>query len=88
MQDRSAAKELDQWIEQLMECKQLTENQVKTLCEQVRIHRIDPHSQSFLLLQCRGFEHQLEACFCYLSLMFPMFILFLFGVFSIAGENS
>ena len=34
--DRAAAKELDQWIEQLYECKQLTENQVKTLCEKVR----------------------------------------------------
>lgn len=29
-------KELDQWIDQLMECKQLAENQVKTLCEKVR----------------------------------------------------
>lgn len=28
-------KELDQWIEQLNECKQLAENQVKTLCEKV-----------------------------------------------------
>ena len=35
MEDRSAAKELDQWIEQLNECKQLTENQVKILCEKV-----------------------------------------------------
>lgn len=34
-EDRSAAKELDQWIEQLNECKQLSENQVKTLCEKV-----------------------------------------------------
>jgi len=30
-----SVKELDQWIEQLNECKQLTENQVKTLCEKV-----------------------------------------------------
>ena len=29
-------KELDGWIEQLMECKQLTENQVKTLCEKAK----------------------------------------------------
>ena len=33
--DRSSAKELDQWIEQLNDCKQLSENQVKTLCEKV-----------------------------------------------------
>ena len=33
--DRTSAKELDQWVEQLMQCKQLTENQVKTLCEKV-----------------------------------------------------
>jgi len=37
MEDRSSCKELDQWIEQLMECKQLTENQVKALCEKVNI---------------------------------------------------
>ena len=28
-------KDLDEWIEQLNECKQLSENQVKTLCEKV-----------------------------------------------------
>ena len=35
--DRATAKELDQWIEQLYECKQLSEPQVKTLCEKVII---------------------------------------------------
>lgn len=35
VEDRAAAKDLDQWIEQLNDCKQLTENQVKTLCEKV-----------------------------------------------------
>lgn len=35
VEDRASAKELDQWIEQLNECKQLSENQVKTLCEKV-----------------------------------------------------
>ena len=29
-------KDLDQWIEQLMECKQLTEPQVRQLCEKAR----------------------------------------------------
>ena len=29
-------KDLDQWIEQLMECKQLTESQVKQLCDKAR----------------------------------------------------
>lgn len=33
--DKSALKELDGWIEQLMECKQLAENNVKTLCDKV-----------------------------------------------------
>jgi len=33
--DRAAAKELDQWVEQLMDCKPLTEAQVKTLCDKV-----------------------------------------------------
>lgn len=36
MDDKASSKELDQWIEQLNECKQLTENQVKTLCDKVR----------------------------------------------------
>lgn len=39
--DRAAAKELDQWIEQLMDCKPLTEAQVKTLCEKVDINHTD-----------------------------------------------
>lgn len=33
--DKTNAKDLEQWIEQLMECKQLSEAQVKTLCEKV-----------------------------------------------------
>lgn len=37
MEDKSFTKELDQWIEQLNECKQLTENQVRTLCEKVSV---------------------------------------------------
>jgi len=38
--DRSGAKELDAWIEQLYDCKQLSEAQVKTLCEKV----VTPHA--------------------------------------------
>lgn len=37
IEDKAALKELDAWIEQLNECKQLTENQVKTLCDKVRM---------------------------------------------------
>lgn len=37
MEDKASLKELDQWIEQLNECKQLTESQVKTLCDKVNI---------------------------------------------------
>jgi len=36
MEDKASLKELDQWIEQLNDCKQLTESQVKTLCDKVR----------------------------------------------------
>ncbi|KAJ8972429.1 hypothetical protein NQ317_012447 [Molorchus minor] len=36
MDDKAFCKELDQWIEQLNECKQLTENQVKTLCDKAK----------------------------------------------------
>ncbi|KAI4456088.1 serine/threonine-protein phosphatase pp2a-related [Holotrichia oblita] len=35
MDEKAVWKELDQWIEQLNDCKQLTENQVKTLCDKV-----------------------------------------------------
>jgi serine/threonine-protein phosphatase 2A catalytic subunit len=35
MEDKTTLKELDQWIEQLNECKQLTEIQVKALCDKV-----------------------------------------------------
>lgn len=37
MDEKASCKELDQWIEQLNDCKQLSENQVKTLCEKVMI---------------------------------------------------
>ena len=33
--EKSYLKELDGWVEQLMECKQLQEIHVKTLCEKV-----------------------------------------------------
>lgn len=35
MEDKATLKDLDQFIEQLNECKQLTETQVKTLCDKV-----------------------------------------------------
>lgn len=35
MDEKAFTKDLDQWIEQLNECKQLSEGQVKTLCEKV-----------------------------------------------------
>lgn len=37
MEDKAALKELDQWIDSLNECNQLTESQVKTLCDKVRL---------------------------------------------------
>ena len=33
MEDRVVAKELDEWISKLEDCKQLEETQVKVLCE-------------------------------------------------------
>lgn len=33
--DKTSLKELDQWVEQLYECKPLAEVQVKTLCDKV-----------------------------------------------------
>lgn len=37
MEDKATTKDLDQWIEQLNECNQLTETQVRTLCDKVRM---------------------------------------------------
>lgn len=37
MEDKTFTKELDQWIEQLNDCKQLNESQVRTLCEKVSL---------------------------------------------------
>ena len=36
MEDKVQAKELDQWIASLEECKQLEESQVKVLCDKVK----------------------------------------------------
>uniref|UniRef100_A0A671XXI6 Serine/threonine-protein phosphatase n=1 Tax=Sparus aurata TaxID=8175 RepID=A0A671XXI6_SPAAU len=36
MDEKAFTKEIDQWIEQLNECKQLSEGQVKTLCEKAK----------------------------------------------------
>lgn len=52
MEDKSFTKELDQWIEQLNECKQLTENQVRTLCEKVSWLR----KSSFILIRSAHFQ--------------------------------
>ena len=37
MEDRVVAKELDEWIAKLEDCKQLEETQVKVLCEKVSV---------------------------------------------------
>ena len=37
-------KDLDEWIEQLFECKQLTESQVKVVCDKV----------SFMIYSCNN----------------------------------
>lgn len=47
MEDKTTLKDLDQWIEQLNECKQLTESQVKSLCEKVRRRGLDDFHQHF-----------------------------------------
>ena len=36
MDDEAFTKDLDQWVEQLNECKHLNENQVRTLCEKAK----------------------------------------------------
>lgn len=46
MEEKGFAKELDQWIEQLNECRQLSESQVRSLCEKVSVRgRASPASR-------------------------------------------
>lgn len=51
MEEKASLKELDQWIEQLNDCKQLTESQVKTLCDKVlsAIYVVRKKAGSFFL---------------------------------------
>ena len=37
MEDKVVAKELDEWVSKLEDCKQLEETQVKVLCEKVGV---------------------------------------------------
>lgn len=55
MEEKASLKELDQWIEQLNDCKQLTESQVKTLCDKVSPGSLTPPpSPSARLLRSRS----------------------------------
>ena len=38
--EKSSMKELDGWIEELMDCKQLAESNIKILCEKVSIENL------------------------------------------------
>lgn len=51
MEDKTTLKDLDQWIEQLNECKQLTESQVKSLCEKVRSEVLKNFTSAFFMLK-------------------------------------
>lgn len=50
MDEKAFTKELDQWIEQLNECKQLSESQVKSLCEKVCVRFTIKHRVSGFIL--------------------------------------
>lgn len=68
MDEKPFTKELDQWIEQLNECKQLSEGQVKTLCEKVRYLSTLTYCQR-LLSPCRRLPDILKmASIVYISL--------------------
>lgn len=54
-EDRSGAKEIDQWIEQLYDCKQLSEPQVKTLCEKVSTQSMSRSFICFYVQICQIF---------------------------------
>lgn len=55
MDDKSLAKELDQWISSLQECKQLEEGHVKILCDKVCSLLLQVHTLCMYLI-CAGFR--------------------------------
>ena len=55
MDDKSLAKELDQWISSLQECKQLEEGHVKILCDKVCSLLLQVHTLCVYLI-CAGFR--------------------------------
>lgn len=60
MDEKVFTKELDQWIEQLNECKQLSEGQVKTLCEKVSWFPTRPLRVSSVVFLRRRLPHLLK----------------------------
>lgn len=62
MDDKSFTKELDGWIEQLNECRQLSENQVKVLCEKVRLAHMTHQSLGRTTARERYLMYSLGKC--------------------------
>lgn len=63
MDEKAFTKEIDQWIEQLNECKQLSEGQVKTLCEKVRRFVFSFLNQKYLSVCCQTLPSLLTDAF-------------------------
>ena len=59
MEDRVVAKELDEWIAKLEDCKQLEETQVKVLCEKVGV--CTPSYTYYLFISLTTISCQLSA---------------------------
>jgi len=57
-EDRSALKELDRWVAYLMDCQQLPEGQVKTLCEKVGCSFNTFYSFGIVHIDCNRFVLQ------------------------------
>lgn len=66
MDDKTSLKELDQWIEQLNECKQLTESQVKFLCDKVNISTA-PHRYGIAAAAHNGFARAFGSAILFTS---------------------
>lgn len=62
MEDKATLKDLDQFIEQLNECKQLTETQVKTLCDKVNCDGFFLFNyRKKTLIQFQGLYHRYDS---------------------------
>ena len=75
--EKQGLKELDGWIEQLMECKQLAETHVKTLCEKVSPKNSHPFFRQTATFTSRDLKSNFEFDDFFFTKQFCLFVIFI-----------